>query len=82
MKAVEFGRFNRIGNEATLEFVQENINLADRVELFPDERVVYLPVRWGELYHRCSEEEWRNFLGFLARRDISIVKHRWWRFWE
>lgn len=82
VKAVEFKRFNRIGNEVPLAFVMENLELAPRVDLFPDERVVYLGIRWGELFHRCSGDEWLQLLEYLRGKEIPVTRHRWWKLWE
>ena len=81
LKAVEFKRFNRIGNEATIEFIIENIHMASCIELFNEERIVYLPVRWGKLYHKCDEEEWEKLQGHLVLQNIPIIKNKWWKFW-
>ena len=39
--------------------IKENLWNAERVELFPKERIAFLDIRFGELFHKCDEQEWK-----------------------
>jgi hypothetical protein len=81
MRAVEKRRFHGYGFEKPLQFLEDNLPMAHRVELFPEERIVFLDIPFGELYHKCTDLEWREFSDLLVAKNIRIRKKRWWRFW-
>ena len=81
--AIELRRFHGYGMETSLSMIEENVPYANRVQLFPTEKIVFLDIRFGELFHRCTEEEWRSFRQSLADSGIGIKQHRgWWRFFS
>jgi hypothetical protein len=81
LRAIERLRDDGIGMDAPLAMLREYIAQAERVELFPSERVVLLDIPHGELRHRCTEGEWRAFRQFLDDKQIPLVKPRWYEFW-
>ncbi len=80
IEAIERFRDNGIGAEASLFEVISNLKIAERVELFPDSRVVMLDVRFGELRHACDEDEWEQLKQHLKRSEIATRRARWWEF--
>lgn len=62
--------------------LKDNLWNSERVELFPHERITFLNIRFGELFHRCSEEEWTDFRSFLSANGVLIESNPWWKFWE
>lgn len=85
LRAFECHTFHGYGMEASLQVLKENLSHAEEVELFPAERIAYLNIRFGELFHRCEEGEWQEFLQCLASNGIAIEKRpkrSRWMFWK
>jgi hypothetical protein len=76
------GEFHGYGLEAPLETLKKYLKESRGVELFPVERVVFLNIPFGELYHRCTTSEWDEFSFFLASQRLPIKQRPWWRFWQ
>jgi len=81
IEAIERFRDNGVGAEASLSEIISNLKIAERIELFPDNRVVMLDVRFGELRHACDEHEWRQIKQHLEHSGISTRRARWWEFY-
>ena len=69
-----------IGSEASLREILSNLHAAERVELFPETRVVMLDVRFSELRHTCDESEWERLKLHLERSGIRTRSAKWWEF--
>ena len=80
IEAIERFRDNGAGAEASLSEIISNIKIAERIELFPDNRVVMLDVRFGELRHACDEREWGQIKQHLEHSGISTRRAKWWEF--
>ncbi len=80
IEAIERFRDNGIGAEASLSEIISNLKIAERIELFPDSRVVMLDVRFGELRHSCDEDEWGKLKQHLEQSKIATRRARWWEF--
>ena len=77
-RVFEFTRFHGYGMEAPLSMLEEYLWRAEAVELFPSERIAFLNIRFGELFHRCTEQEWGNFRRLLTDNGFTILTRRWW----
>ncbi len=82
LRALELPKYHGYGSEVSLEVLRDYLWNAERVELFSSERIACLNIRFGELFHRCDEKEWRDFRQFLTAHGISIYTSPWWKFWE
>ena len=82
LSAVERREYHGYGFEASLDMLKENLWHAERVELFPSERIAFLDIRFGELFHRCSDREWSEFLQFLSDQGVFVKNSRWWEWWR
>ncbi len=80
IEAIERSRDNGVGAEASLGEIISNLKIAERVELFPDSRVVMLDVRFGELRHECNEDEWQKLEAHLKQSNIPTRRAKWWEF--
>ena len=81
LSVIEMPRFHGYGMEAPLAMLQENLPNAERVQLFPAERIAFLDIRFGELFHRCTEQEWVAFRQLLVSNGFNIrAKRPWWHF--
>lgn len=58
----------------------QNLQAAERVELFPEIRVVVLDVRFSELRHTCDEDEWKRVKQRLEESGIQTRRAKWWEF--
>ena len=81
VRAFQRGKYHGYGMEAPLSMLKENLLTSRRVELFPDERIAFLDIPFGELFHRCNDEEWDDFQRVLSVNRIPIEIRPWWRFW-
>ncbi len=82
MKAIEFNKFDGIGAEVDFETIQKRYSDAARIELFRDDAIIKLNIRFDEVFHKCSDREWDSFKSFLSKSGIKIKINRWWQFWE
>jgi|TARA_B110000908_G_C9924838_1_gene301302 hypothetical protein len=81
MEAIELKKFSGMANEVSLEFLMENISLTEKIELFTEERIIHLPIRWGELFHKCNEAEWADINSYLIKNSIPLKKKAAWKLW-
>ncbi len=81
VRAFERTKYHGYGMEAPLSMLKDNLVAAHRVELFPKERIAFLDIPFGELFHRCNDEEWDDFRQFLSASGMPIEVRPWWRFW-
>jgi hypothetical protein len=81
IRALERAKYHGYGMEAPLSMLKENLWNSERVELFSRERIAFLDIRFGELFHRCDEGEWNEFRTFLSTNGIPIEASPWWKFW-
>ena len=77
---VERQQFDDVGMEAPISQILEFALLSKRVELFPNERIVKLDIPFSELFHRCTEAEWNDFMLFLSANGVR-QKKPWWAWW-
>lgn len=80
IEAIERSRDRGIGAEVSLNEIVSNLQLAERVELFPASRVVMIDVRFGELRHDCDESEWKKLKQHLESSGIRTRRAKWWEF--
>ncbi len=66
---------------SSLSAIIENLQLAERIELFPNSRVVVLDVRFSELRHACDEDEWAKFKQHLREKNTPRRRAKWWEFY-
>jgi hypothetical protein len=81
IRALELSKYHGYGMEAPLSMLKEHLWNSERVELFPNDRIAFLNIRFGELFHRCSEQEWIDFRSFLSTNRVPIEVIPWWKFW-
>lgn len=82
IRALELARYHGYGMDAPLSMLKENLWNSERVELFPKERIAFLDIRFGELFHRCTPEEWDDFRQFLSANGVRVEVNPWWKFWK
>lgn len=82
IRAIELRRYHGYGMDAPLSMLKENLWNSRRVELFPNERIAFLNIPFGELFHRCSQDEWKDFRSFLSANGAPVEVNPWWKFWE
>ena len=80
LRAIVKKRFHGYGFEKPMQFLEDNLPMANRVELFPEEKIVFLDIPFGELYHKCNDSEWQEFIDLLAAKSIRVSKKKWWWF--
>ena len=81
IRALELRKYHGYGMDAPLSMLKEHLWNSERVELFPNERIAFLNIRFGELVHRCSEEEWVDFRNFLTANNVPVEVVPRWKFW-
>jgi hypothetical protein len=79
LKVFEGKRFHGLGLERHWQVLKYYLVGTTSIELFPEEKIVVFDHPLGELYHRCSDSEWQEFMDFLAAKNIPIRKKKWWR---
>jgi len=77
---LERQKFDDVGIEAPITQIMEFTLSSNRVELFPTERIIKLDIPFSELFHRCTEAEWNDFIGFLSTNGVRHKK-TWWKWW-
>ena len=82
LEALELPKYHGYGMDAPLQMLKDHLFDALRVQLFPSERIAYLDIRFGDLVHRCTEQEWSEFLAHLSANGVPISKPPWWQFWR
>ena len=82
MIAIEFAKWNGVGKETDYQSILKHYQDAERIELFRREKIILLNIRFSELFHRCSDTEWSDFLEFLENKSIPKKLNKWWKFWE
>ena len=68
--------------ETSFPAIKEHIDDCERVELFTNEKIIKLNIRFGELYHICQGSEWDDFFNFLKEKNIKIKINKWYEFWD
>ena len=81
-RAIALRKYHGYGMEASLQMLKENLWTAKRVELFPLDRIAFLDIPFGELFHRCTDDEWTDWSKFLSDNGVPVKTNRWWEFWE
>ncbi len=74
IKAFELKRFDGVANEVAFSRIKESMLNCKRIDLIPKDKIVKLNIRWGELYCKCSEEEWLDLYRILDNSGIKINK--------
>jgi hypothetical protein len=82
LRALQLKKYHGCGMETSLSDLKEHLWDSERVELFPDEKIAFLNIRFGELFHRCNDAEWQDFIDYLGANRIKIRANRWWEFWD
>lgn len=82
LRAYVYKRFDGYGMEAPLSKLKEHLWGAERVQLFTEHKIAKLEIRFSELWHRCTDDEWREFKVFLSEQGVPIVPPPWWAFWR
>ena len=82
MKAIEIRKYDGIGSEVDYETIINRYLDSARIELFSNEKIIKLNIRFDEVYHRCQSTEWDDFRLFLTNKGINIKVNQWWQFWE
>jgi hypothetical protein len=79
-KLITRSRFHGYGFEAPLHKLEEYVSFAESIELYSEEKVVFLDIRHGGLFHQCSLDEWNQFIVFLIKNSFISVDSRFpWR---
>lgn len=79
-KLITKSRFHGHGFEASLETLERHASSAESIELYSKDNVAFLDIRFGELFHRCSSEEWGRFIAFLKESNFILDDLRFpWR---
>ena len=79
LSVIELPKFHGYGMESPLAMLEANLWNSERVQLFPAERIAFLDIRFGELFHRCTEQEWVSFRQQLLSNGFSIRPRKRWR---
>lgn len=79
MKAIEIRRF---GFEVDYETIIRRSKDSARIELYSQDEIIKLNIRFDEVFHRFSDSEWNDFKRFLEKNNISVKVNCWWPFWE
>ena len=66
-------RFDGIGMEVPLAMLKQELWGANRVQVFAEDKIVKLDIRFSELWHKCTDEEWTEFQSFLTEQGIPIL---------
>ena len=82
MRAIEFKKWDGVGAVEDFKTILDRYADSERVELFAKEKIIKLNIRFGEIYHRCSNSEWDEFKEFLSKQEVPIIVNKWWQFWE
>lgn len=82
MEAVEFKRFDDIGTEVDFQTIKSRFWDAARIELFSESKIVKLNIRFDEVYHECTESEWKELRKFIESNRVPFRTNRWWQFWD
>ena len=82
MRAIEFTKWDEVGAAEDFKTILSRYAESERIELFTNERIIKLNIRFGEIYHRCSKSEWDEFKVFLLNNKIPTIKNKWWQFWD
>lgn len=72
--AIEFKKFDGVANKNTYSEIINNLFNCGRIDLFPNEKIVKLNIRWGEIYCSCTNQEWEDLYGLLNNNGIHIKK--------
>lgn len=82
MRVIEIRKFDGIGAEVDYDTILLRHIDAARIELYREEEIIKLNIRFDEVFHRCKGNEWDDFKTFLSGNGIPIKTNRWWQFWE
>lgn len=82
LRAVKFKKFDGAGTEVAIEELKKNVWGSERVELFNEGKIIKLNIRFGELFHKCNDDEWNDYHNFLKDNGIKITVKNWWEFWN
>lgn len=74
IRAVEFIKFDGIANRTTFSEIKTHLFSCEQIDLFPNDLIVRLNIRWGELYCVCTNAEWNELYKMLYDNDIKINK--------
>ena len=82
LRAIQFSKFDGAGTEVSIEELKNSLWDSERVELFGVEKIIKLNIRFGELFHRCNDDEWNDYKDFLANNGVDLKVIKWWQFWN
>lgn len=82
MRAVEYKKWDGIGASVDFATILNRYADSERVELYANERIVKLNIRFDEIYHYCKGTEWDEFRDFLSGKGVPIINNKWWQFWD
>ena len=82
VKALEFRSFDKVGTEVDYQTIIKRYADSSRIELFSNEKIIKLNIRFDEVFHICKGSEWSDFSTFLNSQNIVICKNKWWQFWD
>ena len=63
IRAFELKKFDGVANKVTFAEIKQNMFKCGQIDIIPKEKIVKLNIRWGELYCKCSDEEWAELHG-------------------
>ncbi len=81
LRALQLKKFDGAGAEVEIEDLKKKLWFSERVELFHDEKIIKLNIRFGELFHICKDDEWDDYRNFLKDSGVNIKVKKWWEFW-
>jgi hypothetical protein len=82
VKALILKHFDGVGGEVDYETIVRRYSDAARMELYSISKIVKLNIRFDELFHRCVDTEWEDYMSFLRKQSVAIHVNRWWQFYD
>ena len=82
LSAIEYRKYKEYGSNVEFQTILDRLFDSERIELFPDLKIVRLNIRFAEQFCDCNDSEWEKLNSVLREKDILIKNDPWMDFWE